>query len=159
MHNFIADIGNGADFLKYFWAKWSRKQVFAGESLIFSRLNRKRSKVQHLHVQTAFVCYYWKPLGELDEVVFSQHVMWRGSVSVGVRCQGSKTESAGHFQQSFSVFFFLWRRTDEPQEWRNTCLRLQPRSVLASFGVVLVSCRVNFHVVRSALQNSMCLLR
>ena len=30
------------------------------------------------------------------------------------------------------------------------------RSVLSSFGVVLMSCRVNFHVVRSALQYSAC---
>ena len=33
---------------------------------------------------------------------------------------------------------------------------LQSRSVLNSFGVVLMSCRVNFHVVRSALQYSAC---
>ena len=33
---------------------------------------------------------------------------------------------------------------------------LQSRSVLSSFGVVLMSCRVNFHVVRSALQYSAC---
>ena len=31
-------------------------------------------------------------------------------------------------------------------------------SVLGSFGVVLMSCKVNFHEVRSALQNSVCLL-
>ena len=34
-----------------------------------------------------------------------------------------------------------------------------PRSVLGSFGVVLMSCKVYFHVVRSALQNSVGLLR
>ena len=50
--------------------------------------------------------------------------------------------------------FCLLRRTDEPQEWRNSCRRPQPRSVLVSFGVVLLSCKVDFHVVRSALQNS-----
>ena len=51
------------------------------------------------------------------------------------------------------------RRTDaEPQEWRNSCPQLQPRSVLGSFGVVLMPCKVNFHLVRSTLQNSMCLL-
>ena len=37
-------------------------------------------------------------------------------------------------------------------------VRLRPRSVLSSFGVVLMSCKANFHVVRSALQNSMCTL-
>ena len=32
---------------------------------------------------------------------------------------------------------------------------LRPRSVFGSFGVVLMSCKVNFHIVRSALQNSL----
>ena len=31
-----------------------------------------------------------------------------------------------------------------------SCRRLQPRSVLGSLGVALMSCKVNFHVVRSA---------
>ena len=35
-----------------------------------------------------------------------------------------------------------------------SCRRLQPRSVLGSFGVVLMSCKVNFHVVRSAWPHS-----
>ena len=39
---------------------------------------------------------------------------------------------------------------------RARCLRLQSRSVLSSFGVVLMSCKVNFQVVRSALQYSAC---
>ena len=47
------------------------------------------------------------------------------------------------------------------QNWHlNSCLRLRPwrpRSVLGSFGVVLLSCKVNFNVVRSALHNPMCL--
>ena len=51
---------------------------------------------------------------------------------------------------------WLLRHTDEPQKGRNSCLCLQSRSVLSSFGVVLMSCRVNFHVVRSALQYSAC---
>ena len=38
------------------------------------------------------------------------------------------------------------------------CLRLQIRSVLGSFSVVLMPCKVNFHVARSAWQSSMCLL-
>ena len=52
----------------------------------------------------------------------------------------------------------LLRRTDEPQKWRNSCLRLRPHYVLGSFGDVLMSCKVHFHVVRSALQNSVYLL-
>ena len=51
---------------------------------------------------------------------------------------------------------WLLQHTDEPQRGRNSCLWLQSRSVLSSFGVVLMSCRVNFHVVRSALQYSAC---
>ena len=46
------------------------------------------------------------------------------------------------------------RRTDEPQEWRNSCRQPQPHSVLVYFGVVLLSYKVDFHVVPSALQNS-----
>ena len=61
----------------------------------------------------------------------------------------------GYFSPEFSVFL---RYTDEPQRGRNSCLWLQSCSVLSSFGVVLMSCRVNFHVVRSALQNLICLL-
>ena len=51
---------------------------------------------------------------------------------------------------------------DEPQRGRNSSLWLQSRSVVSSFGVVLIPCRVNFHVVRSAiavfcLQNLICM--
>ena len=52
----------------------------------------------------------------------------------------------------------MLRHTDEPQKGQNSCLWLQSRSVLSSFGVVLMSCSVNFHVVRSALQYLICLL-
>ena len=67
--------------------------------------------------------------------------------------QGLKSECADIFYQSF---LWLLHHTDEPQKGRNSCLWLQSRSVLNSFGVVLMSCRVNFHVVRSALQYSAC---
>ena len=50
------------------------------------------------------------------------------------------------------------RRTDEPQKRASSCLLLRPHSVFGSFGVVLMSCKVSFRVVRSALQNSVCLL-
>ena len=67
--------------------------------------------------------------------------------------QGLKSECEDIFHQSF---LWLLRHTDEPQKGRNSCLWLQSRSVLSSFGVVLMSCRVNFHVVRSTLQYSAC---
>ena len=49
--------------------------------------------------------------------------------------------------------FLTFERFDLPHclqaEWRNSCLRRQPRNVLGSFGgVVLMSCKVNFPVVR-----------
>ena len=66
---------------------------------------------------------------------------------------GLKIRVRRYFSPEFSV---LLRHTDEPLRGRNSCLLLQSRSVLSSFGVVLMSCRVNFHVVRSALQYSAC---
>ena len=81
-----------------------------------------------------------------------KHVIWRDSVGVESSRSGLKSECADIFHQSF-----LWlRHTDEPQRGRNSCLWLQSRSVLSSFGVVLMSCTVNFHVVRSALQYFVC---
>ena len=56
-----------------------------------------------------------------------------------------KSESAHIFHRSF---LWLLRHTDEPPKGWNSCLWLQSRSVLSSFGVVLMSCKVNFHVVR-----------
>ena len=67
--------------------------------------------------------------------------------------QGLKSECADIFHQSF---LWLLRHTDEPQKGQNSCLSLQSRSVLTSFGVVLMSCRIDFHVVRSTLQYSAC---
>ena len=82
-----------------------------------------------------------------------RHVVWRDSVGVESSRSGLKSECADIFHQSF---LWLLRHTDEPQRGRNSCLWLQSRSVLSSFGVVLMSCRVNSHVVRSALQYSAC---
>ena len=66
---------------------------------------------------------------------------------------GLKSECGGIFHQSF---LWLLRHANEPQKGRNSCLWLQSRSVLRSFGVVSMSCKVNFHVVLSALQYSVC---
>ena len=82
-----------------------------------------------------------------------RHVVWRDSVGVESSRSGLKSECADIFHQSF---LWLLRHTEEPQRGRNNCLWLQSRSVLSSFGVVLMSCRVNFYVVRSALQYSAC---
>ena len=82
-----------------------------------------------------------------------RHVVWRDSVGVESSRSGLKSECADIFHQSF---LWLLRHTDEPQRGRNSCLWLQSCSVLSSFGAVLMFCRVNFHVVRSALQYSAC---
>ena len=82
-----------------------------------------------------------------------RQVGWRDSVGVESSRSELKSECPDNFLQSF---FWLLRHTDEPQRGRNSCLWLQSRSVLSSFGVVLMSCRVNFHVVRSALRYSAC---
>ena len=80
-------------------------------------------------------------------------MVWRDSVGVESSKSGLKSECADNFYQSF---LWLLRHTDEPPKGRNSCLRLQFRSVLSSFGVVLMSCKINFHVVQSALQYSAC---
>ena len=86
-----------------------------------------------------------------------RHVRWHDSVSVGVKCQScSKTECALFFRQKFLC---LLRSNDEPQEWRNNCLRLQPCSVSGSSGVVLLSWKVNFHVVSDKLCRIQCASR
>ena len=84
-----------------------------------------------------------------------RHVVWRDSVGVRSSGSGLKSECADIFSSEPDLW--LLRHTDEPQRGRNSCLWLQSRSVLSSFGAVLMSCRVNFHVVRSALQNLICL--
>ena len=56
VHNFIADFQKGGDFLKSYWAKWSRKQV-----AFFHIQSVKGGKAQPLQVQTAFVIF--KTLG------------------------------------------------------------------------------------------------
>ena len=81
-----------------------------------------------------------------------KHVVWRDSVGVESSGSGLKIIVRGYFASEFSLLC----HTDEPQKGRNSCLWLQTRYVLSSFGVLLMSCRVKFHVVRSALQYSAC---
>ena len=83
-----------------------------------------------------------------------RHVVWRDSVGVRSSRSGLKSECADIFSSEPDLW--LLRHTDEPQRGRNSCLWLQSSSVSSSFGVVLMSCSVNFHVVRSALQYSAC---
>ena len=78
-----------------------------------------------------------------------QKTRGRDSVDVESSRSGLKSECAVIFHQSF---LWLLRDTDGLPN----CLWLPSRSVLSSFGVVLISCVVNFHVVRSALQYPAC---
>ena len=80
---------------------------------------------------------------------------WYGVILwvLGVLGQGLKSECADIFHQSF---IGLLRHTDKRQKGQNSSLWLQSRSVLSSFGDLLMSCTVTFHVVRSALQYSAC---
>ena len=57
MHDFIAYFPNEGDFLKSYWAKWSRKQV------AFFHVPTVKGKVQHYHMQTAYVTVIFKTLG------------------------------------------------------------------------------------------------
>ena len=85
-----------------------------------------------------------------------RHVVWRDSV--GDESSGSELKSECADMRIFCTrAFWLLRHTDEPQRGRNSCLWLQSRSVLSSFGVVLMSCRVNIIAV-FCLQNLICLL-
>ena len=81
-----------------------------------------------------------------------RHVVWRDSVGVESSRSGLKSEYADIFNQSF---LWLLRILTSPKNGE-TAVYGQSRSVLSSFGVVLMSCRVNSHVVRSALQYSAC---
>ena len=109
---------------------------------------------------SCFIGWFWPILFSLRDINLTlrllpprRHVVWRDSVGVESSRSGLKSECADIFHQSF---LWLLRHTDEPQKGRNSCLWLQSSSVLSSFGVVLMSCRVNFHVVRSTLQYSAC---
>ena len=69
-----------------------------------------------------------------------RHLVWRDSVSVRSSGSGLKSECADNFSSEPDLW--LLRYTEEPQRGRNSCLWLQSRSVLSSFSVMLMSCRV-----------------
>ena len=71
MHNFIAYVPKGGDFLKF--------SLMTITSCILSRSKRKRGKLQHLHVQNARVTVLFKTLGfEIRSVV-----VWGGEKGGG----------------------------------------------------------------------------
>ena len=60
MHNFFADFRKGGDFLKSYWAKWSRKQV---AFFLFWTVKGAESNISHM--QTPFVTVIFKTLGQI----------------------------------------------------------------------------------------------
>ena len=82
-------------------------------------------------------------------LALQRHVIWRDSVGVGVLGQGLDQSVRVISQQSLSVCYAILMSYNNGET--GSCLWLQSRSVLDSFGVVSMSCKINFHVVRSAL--------
>ena len=81
-------------------------------------------------------------------------MVWRDSVGVESSRSGLKSECADIFHESFLCSYAI---LTSPKEGETAVyIWLQSRSVLSSFGVVLMSCRINFYVVRSALQYYAC---
>ena len=83
---------------------------------------------------------------DLADLRFLGVILW----VLRVLGQGLNQSARIFFTRVFSGCYAI-RRAPKRAKQR---LWLQSRSVLSSFGVVLMSCRVNFYVVRSALQYS-----
>ena len=81
-------------------------------------------------------------------------MIWRDSVGVGVLGQGLDQSVRVISQQSLSVCNAILMSHNNSET--DSCLSLQSRSVLGSLGVVLMSGKVNFPVVRSALLYPAC---
>ena len=88
-----------------------------------------------------------------------RHVVWRDSVAV--ESSWLNHSARIFFTRVFSECYAILTSTKKE---RSSCLWLQSRSVLSSFSVVLMSCKVNFYVYSTisiavfCLQNLICLL-
>ena len=60
-----------------------------------------------------------------------------------------------HFSSEFSLVVTPYKKKSYNNS-ETAVYEYNPTLFLSSFGVVLMSCKVNFHVVRSALQYSAC---
>ena len=146
---------NTVDACWQIWRFVSRLRSYANFFLLFLfvvlyHLYSKSFKARKFCMRCFWVRSPW-PIGSCWGL---RHVVWRDSVGVRSSRSGLKSECADIFSSEPDIW--LLRHSDEPQRGWNSSLWLQSRSVLSSFGVVLMSCRVNFHVVRSALQYSAC---
>ena len=130
-------------------SKFSLSVSFLRETCVASIMQRFLGPVSSVSATNAW--HNDPPFVTLGVLPPRRHVVWRDSV--GVRSSGSKTRMRGYFSSEPDLW--LLRHTDEPLRGRDSCPWLQSRC-LSSFGVVLMSCRVNFHEVRSALQYSAC---
>ena len=133
-------------------SKFSLSVSFLRKTCVASIMQRFLGPVSSVSATNAW--HNDPPFVTLGVLPPRRHVVWRDSVGVRSSGSGLKSECADIFSSEPDLW--LLRHTDEPQRGRNSCLWLQSRSVLSSFGVVLMSCRVNFHEVRSALQYSAC---
>ena len=84
---------------------------------------------------------------KLGILLSRRHVIWRDSMGVGVSGHSLNQSVRAIFQQSFSVVTPYWWATIIAKQLSKATI---PRC-LGSFGVVFMSCKVNFQVVRSAL--------
>ena len=58
MHNFVADVRKGIDLLKSF----EQSNLLNNMACVLSHTNRKRGKVQHLHVQIVCMRDFYNPV-------------------------------------------------------------------------------------------------
>ena len=73
-----------------------------------------------------------------------RHVVWLDSVGVESSKTGLKSKCADIFHQSFLCCYAI---LTSPKEGETAVYGYNPALFLSSFGVVLMSSRVNFHVV------------
>ena len=146
IHNFIADVRKGGDFLKSYWAKWSGKQV------AFFHVRTVNGKVQHLQMQTACVTVIFKTPGliRLSRIPYtnlacSQTLYFFFKVS---RARVIKYKPQGIYWLPVQggsgggrkmLFFFLelrarrcfWKKRKE--KWNNICVQANTNQESAKF--------------------------
>ena len=135
------DILNSAHGILQCWSYYVKKLC---KTSTWHRKNSKQNGI--VAIDSCLALFGARQYGATTEKALMKNIhAWESSGS------GLKIWVRGYFSSELSL---LLRHSDEPQRGRNSYLWLQFCSVLSSFGVMLMSCRVIFHVVRSALQYS-----
>ena len=112
------------------------------------------------HTYLGFLGVIEKPSFQLIDTLFSSlpWETWQNIKNVGIMvCLKAFVDLEVAVKQHMgwhtrNVDCVMSNHNEEKTKRRNSCLRLRPRSVFGSFGIVLMYCKVNFHIVRSALQ-------